>query len=118
MQSNPSLKKWYRLINRKFFRNELTDHVCVRWAEVDDEDEKNLASANIACDRYHEYEILLNPELTTSWSIKLSSLVHEMIHVATNLRDNHGAAFEEWIKVLASRGLFKKGALQKGRTIF
>ena len=121
MQSDPTLKKWYKYINKKFFHNELTNKVCVRWSNEDDEDqfeEKYFGTADKANDGYHEYEIVMSRELNKSASTRMATLAHEMIHVATELRDNHGPVFERWRQTLSDRGLFKKGAVRKGLTLF
>lgn len=117
MRSNRALKAWYREINTKFFDSELPDNVCVRWAEDPDE-EPDLASVDNANDGKNKYEIVINKEKNSVVSIRLSTLVHEMIHVATELRDDHGPAFERWRSLLAERGIFKKGALYRGVTLF
>ena len=117
MRSNRALKAWYREINTRFFENELTDNVCVRWAEEEDE-EYDLASTDLADDGRHKYVILLNREKNTTRSIMLGSLIHEMVHVATELRDNHGSVFDGWRAVLAQRGIFKKGAVARRLTLF
>jgi hypothetical protein len=45
-------------------------------------------------------------------------LLHETIHVATQLNDNHGEAFSDWHMKLTERGAFKKGAMIRGITLF
>ena len=39
MQSDKRLKRYYNLINKKFFNNELPHNVCVRYVNEDDKDE-------------------------------------------------------------------------------
>lgn len=113
MQSDRTLKKWYTLINKKFFFGELPANVIVCWGE-----EVDIAS----CQEFEKekfcFVIRLNREKITTASQKLSSLLHEMIHVATRQRDNHGPLFDEWHKKLTERGAFKKGALLKGICLF
>ncbi len=116
MQSNRTLKGWYNKINTRFFYDELPSNVIVRWALPGEE--KDIACTERLVDKRHSYEILLNREKNKTNSIKLSSLVHEMIHVATKYRDQHGPAFEEWRVRIGERGIFKKGALLKSITIF
>ena len=124
MKSDRTLRKWYKLINRKFFHGELTNNVCIRWAdETEDEREENweeryFADVDKANDGRHEYVIVLSKKKNNAAIQTLSSLIHEMIHVATGLRDDHGDAFDKWHKLLTERGVFKKHALLKGRTIF
>jgi hypothetical protein len=116
MRSDRTLKSWYGRINKKFFYGELPANVIVRWS--DPEEEKDIACTERLVGKKHSYEILLNRENNKTNSIKLGSLVHEMVHVATHYRDDHGPLFEEWRKKLGDRGIFKKGALLRGITIF
>jgi hypothetical protein len=124
MRSDPTLKKWYRLINKKFFDGQLTNSVCVRWANEDDDDEEEKCEekcfgwADKADDSRHEYVIVLSRVKINSLSVKLLTLAHEMCHIATGVRDDHGPAFEYWREHIGDRGIFKKGALVKGLTIF
>lgn len=117
MRSDRTLKRWFLHINKKFFYGELPTNVIVRWALPGEE--KDIAcTERLFKDAKHSYEILINREKATTNSIKLESLVHEMIHVATHYRDNHGPLFEDWRVKLGERGVFKKGALLRGITIF
>ena len=116
MRSNQALKAYYREINTRFFDNELPDNVCVRYAESDEE--SDCGSANHGVDARHKYLILLNREKNPTWTIRIGTLAHEMVHLATGLRDEHGPAFDRWHKLLTERGLFKKGALRKDFTLF
>ena len=121
MRSDPTLKKWYKKINKRFFDNKLTDNVCVRWAnekEAEYYEEKYFGWMNVAEDGYHEWVIILSRSKAGTPSIKLLTLAHEMCHVATKMKDDHGPAFEQWREYIADRGIFKKGALVKGLTIF
>ena len=124
MRSNTSLKAWYRKINHKFFENQLTDNVCVRWANEDDDgevakfEEKFFGWADKADDGRHEYVIVLSKKLNKPLSSRLTTLAHEMVHVATSLHDNHGPAFSKWHEHLTAKGFFEKGSLVKGLTIF
>ena len=112
-----TLKQWYAHINRKYFYDELPANVIVRWANPGEE--KDVAcTEKLTDDDTHSYQILLNKAKNPTSSIKLASLVHEMIHIATKYKDNHGPSFEEWRVKLGERGIFRKGALLKGLTIF
>lgn len=117
MRSDRTLKKWYSLVNKKFFYGELPTNVIVRWAAPGEEKDIASCSKRETGDR-HCYEILLNREKNKTRSQKLSTLVHEMIHVATHYRDDHGPLFAEWHAKLTERGVFKKGALLKGICLF
>lgn len=117
MRSDRTLKAWYRELNTRWFDNELPDNVCVRWAEDDDE-EKDFGSADLCHDGYHKYQILLNRESCSPVMTRLAILIHEMIHVKLELRDDHGPAFERVRKELSDKGIFKKGAVYKGVTLF
>ena len=116
--SDGSLKKWYRIINTKFFKNELPDDVIVRWARGGEESDVASCSPIDNPDKKNKYLILLNRAKNPTTSIKLSSLAHEMVHVATKNRDAHGEAFDEWHKKLTERGLFRRGALLSNTTLF
>ena len=115
-KSDKSLKKYYDNINKRFYFGELPSNVIVRWAEPGEE--PDVASTNPPKNEHHSYVILLNRDKIKSRSIKLSTLLHEMIHVATALNDNHGKLFAEWHAKLTERGAFKKSALIKNQTLF
>jgi hypothetical protein len=121
MRSDPTLKKWYRFINHKFFHGELPNDVCVRWSnDEDDEDgfeNKYFGIADHAKDSHHTYEIVMSRSKNEPASSRMLTLVHEMIHIATSLKDNHGPVFEAWWGVLYDRGILKKGAIRKGITL-
>src|SRR6266436_4479464 len=124
MRSDPTLKKWYKKINKRFFDNQLTNNVCVRWANEDDTDEderceeKYAGWANFSEEGPHKYIIVISRDLKKSKCTRLHTLIHEMCHLATDLKDEHGPAFSAWHEHLTARGIFKKGALLKGLTIF
>ena len=115
-KSDKRLKRHYEVINKKFFFGELPSNVIVRWAE--EGEESDIASTNQAKSPRHSYVILLNRNKTPTRSIKLSTLLHETIHVVTAMSDDHGKLFSEWHTKLMERGAFKKGALIKGITLF
>lgn len=136
MRSDRTLLKWYRKINRRFFDGECSDRVCVRWASEDEEKEVKweeryfgwadwVGEGQKSYDGCHDWEIILSRANLTkvnhvhaSMSSKLATLAHEMIHVATKNRDDHGPAFERWRVHISERGIFKKHALVKDLTIF
>lgn len=124
MRSDKTLKRWYKFLNKKFFENELTHNVCVRWMDEDDEEdeerieEKYFGFASLANDGHHKYQIVLSRLRNTAMSQKLATLAHECIHIRTELRDNHGDAFSNWHKLLTIRGLFEKSAVVKNLTLF
>ena len=123
MRSDPTLKRWYRKINAKYFENQLPNNVCVRWAEPEEDDEENwedkyFGSADVANDGRHKYEIIMSRKLNKKAAVRLTTLAHEMVHIATELKDDHGPVFSAWHMRLTARGFFTKGALRKGLTIF
>lgn len=128
MRSDKTLRKWYVYINRRFFDNTLPDNVCVRWAneleEADDArwEEKYFGEAWTCtgehADGVHTHCIVLSRVRNVYSTTRMSTLAHEMIHVATNCRDDHGPAFEKWRLYISDRGIFKKHALRKGLTLF
>jgi hypothetical protein len=122
VKSDRTLLKHYQTINRKFFDGQLPDSTCVRWLS-EDEDETNLEDklfgyAALANDGRHKYQIVLSRKMNGPASTRFTTLVHECIHIATGLRDDHGPAFEKVRQMLSDRGVYKKGALIKGLTIF
>lgn len=122
MKSDRTLLRWYRVINRKFFDGACPDNVCVRWADPDEEGthrwEKRYFAEASEADEHHDYQIVMSKPLNKQWIVRLSTLVHEMIHLATGLRDDHGPAFSRWHALLTKRGIFKKHALRKGYILF
>jgi hypothetical protein len=117
-RSDRSLKSFYRIINRKFFNGELPDNIIVRWARAGEESAVASCSPIENPDNKNKYLILLNRAKNPTASIKLATLAHEMIHIATQFRDEHGPAFDEWHEKLTQRGLFRKGALLSHVTLF
>lgn len=125
MRSDRVLKRWYRTVNKRFFNNKLPDNICVKWGDEEDEDEEenweekyNGYAVRLKDNRYHYAAIVINNELRKNRSFMLAVLVHEMIHIATDLKDDHGPAFERYRILIGNKGIFKKGALLKGCTLF
>lgn len=123
MRSDQTLLKWYRRINKRFFEGQCPDNVCVRWANPVEETRKWESTyfgeaGRPAILSHHEWEIVLSRVLNVKQSQKLASLAHEMCHLATECRDNHGPAFERWRAYIAERGIFRKHALLKHETLF
>jgi hypothetical protein len=124
VKSDRTLKAYYRDINTRFFDNELPDSVCVRWATDEDLDDEGCDAgdyngwADTCDDGRHPYKIIIDSSLRGLQIQHISTLVHEMIHIATELKDDHGPAFERRLAALADRGIFKKGALRRGLTLF
>lgn len=124
MRSDPTLRKWFLLLNKRFFASEVPVDTCVRWMDDDDDadedrcEEKYFGFASQANDGRHQYQIVLSRLRNTSLSQKLATLAHEMIHVRLGLRDDHGEAFSNWHKLLTVRGLFEKGRVVKNLTLF
>jgi SprT-like family len=123
VKSDPTLLKWYRTINKRFFDGACPDRVCVRWANPDEGESirwerKFFGMSTASDDDYHEYQIVLSRALNKQWLVRIGTLVHEMCHIATHLKDDHGPAFERWRQHVGDRGIFKKHALRKGYTLF
>jgi hypothetical protein len=125
MRSDRSLKRWYNRINRRFFDGELPYNVCVRWVDPDEEEEIEWeekyfgwAGKADADNTRHSYVIILARDCQESSILKLATLAHEMVHVGTGCKDDHGPAFDDWHKRLTYNGLFKKHAVLKGATLF
>ena len=132
MKSDRILLRWFKRINKRFFDGACPERVCVRYARPGEEkreiEEKYFGWADKRgtetwstheknCPHcLHDFEIVLDE--TSPWESILSTLAHEMIHLATNMKDDHGPAFEQWRQYISDRGIFKKHALYKGRTLF
>ena len=124
MKSDRTLMAWYRRINKRFFDGACPEKVCVRWADPEMEtqyrwEEMYFGEASrVDDDPHHGYQIVMSRELNKKWIVRISTLVHEMIHLATNLKDDHGPAFSQWHEYITERGIFRKHALRKGYTLF
>lgn len=123
MRSDAPLKRWFNLINKKFFYGELPSNTCVRYVDDDDKDEEENCEANFygwadRGDERHKYVIVLSRLKNPGLTAKLATLVHEMCHLSTDLKDSHGPAFEAKRQMISDRGVFKKGAVMKNLTIF
>jgi|SRR5580658_1259295 hypothetical protein len=122
MRSDRTLKKHFNLINKKFFDGQLPNSTCVRWLDPEEDDPRLedalFGYADKANDGYHKYQIVLSKKMCGPASSRMTTLVHECIHVFLELRDDHGPAFERVRVMLSDRGIFKKGALVRGLTIF
>ena len=125
MRSDKTLKTWYNKINRRFFHGTLPSNICVRWiSEEDLEEDEKLEEDNSGLawkddiESRHYGTIVISNDLRNDWRLAIAILVHEMCHVATDFRDEHGPAFEEWRRIIGERGIFRKSAIYKGLTIF
>jgi len=124
MRSDRRLKKYYRIINKKFFAGELPNDVCVRYADSDDTDDDEKCEeiyfgwADKCNDGYHKYQIAISRIKNPGITAIVATLLHEMCHVYLQLRDDHGPAFERCRQMIADRGAFKKNAILPGRTSF
>ena len=124
MRSDKALRRWFLIINRKFFDGQLPDSTCIRWLDPDEDEDgvkledKLFGYADWADDGYHKYQIVLSRKRNEPLATRLTTLIHECIHVFLELKDDHGPAFERVRQMLSDRGIFKKGALIKDLTIF
>jgi glutaredoxin-related protein len=94
----------------------------VRWLDPDEDDprleDKLFGFADHCNDGCHKYQIVLSKSMCKYASTRFTTLIHEMIHVFLELRDDHGPAFERVRQMLSDRGIFKKGAVIRRLTIF
>ena len=123
MRSTKSLKRWYNLINKKFFDGILPSNVCVRWdTEADNHEEEGCAKKYFGWlwtgEGRHKWIIVISRAKNPGLTAVLNTLAHEMVHIATDNRDEHGRMFSDWHEALTARGLFRKGAVRKGTTLF
>lgn len=117
MRCDPNLKRWFRLINKKFFHGELPNNVVVRWA-VEADCNQDFAYTQKLSGGQHKYLIVIDRAKNEQLTTLLNTLAHEMTHMATEFKDDHGPAFSRWHELLTKRGMFRKGALRKGLTLF
>lgn len=115
MRSNPTLRKWYKTYNRKYFHNQLPKDTKVYY-------EEELIDEGIRKQTYGEMdwtdkkapEIRINPLLREQgWhSMILLTLLHEMAHVEKIQRklkgSDHGKAWEGIMLRLAKQGAFSE----------
>jgi hypothetical protein len=125
-RSDKTLKRWYRKINKRFFDGQLPNNVLVRWsmdADVKDEprcDEKYFGWVVPPADedKQHAWQLVISRVSNIHLTQELATLAHEMCHIATKNRDEHGEAFNYWVNYITERGILKKGALVRGLTLF
>jgi len=122
VKSDKTLKKYYNRINKRFFQGELPLDTCVRWLDPDEDDmrleDKLFGYADYCSDGCHKYQIVLSRKLCSPATSRMTTLAHECIHLYLGLKDDHGEAFERVRLMLSDRGIFRKGALIRGLTIF
>ena len=122
MRSDRTLKRHFNRINKRFFDGQLPDSTCVRWLDLDEDDprleDKLFGYADKAHDGKHQYQIVLSKKMCGPASVRMTTLIHECIHIYLELKDSHGPAFERVRLMLSDRGIFKKGAVIRGLTIF
>jgi hypothetical protein len=124
MRSDRTLLRWYKTINKRFFDGACPERVCVRWIEPENDTQYKWETtyfgeaSHLTDDSYHDYLIIMSRINNKKWTTRISTLVHEMVHLATDLKDDHGPAFEQWRQHVADRGIFRKHALRKDYTLF
>jgi hypothetical protein len=122
MRSDPTLRRWFKKINERYFDNQVADNVCVRYATDDEvdksENDRCFGWCEFAEDGRNRFVIVLSRKHNELLTGRLSTLAHEMCHCMTDCKDSHGAAFERWRQYISDKGIFKKSALVKGLTIF
>lgn len=124
MTSDRTLKRWYNKIRKDFFYGELDipTNVCVRWDSPWDssprDDCKKYDGWSLPLEGRHAFEIVIVKSKNPGASTRIATLVHEMMHVHLKCEDDHGPDFERVRVKLANRGIFKKGAIRKGLTLF
>lgn len=115
MRSDPTLKRWFRVYNRRYFQSSLPAATKVLWAEEIQEDlgattdDPSTAHTMAATDVSRSPtppEIYLNRRILPFWKVVRATLLHEMAHVAKP-RAGHGAVFDAEIGRLWEMGAFK-----------
>lgn len=115
MRIDRTLTENYNYLNRRYFAGELPA-ADVGWGTIRDlrvGRGKRAAIAQTVWDPAKKGErpqILINVLLRRlGWNgVTAFSLLHEMVHVKTRMRDNHGPAFEREMRKLAEKGAFAK----------
>ena len=85
-------------------------------SDVEFDADHNYATVEKGVGR-NSYIITISRQSHTGINQVLISLIHEMIHIATGMKDDHGPKFEEWRQTLGDRGIFKKGVIRRGLTL-
>ncbi len=115
-RSDRTLKRYYRRYKRQYPQlfGSLPDgrDIIIRWGDKRS-DRDGLKSAvavtySPAIDK-EPWEIVFDKTLRRLkfWNIVKLTLFHEMCHVASRNRDNHGPAFQRRMKMLAANGAFR-----------
>lgn len=112
MRSDPTLRKWFNKLNRKWFGGKLPQRTKIFYSEDLIEDGKRRLPYG-ECDwGGGEPEIRINPLLKEQgWiTVTVETLLHEMAHLAQFQRrvkgGDHGRGWERIMLGLAKRGAF------------
>ena len=107
MRSNPTLKKLYRLYNKKYFGGRLPD-VLVSFVTPKDMKRNGLGKATCAVTCFNEGlrpAIFISRNPFKTWGYIRADLLHEMCHIARP-RASHGKVFQDEMKRLAKLNAF------------
>lgn len=112
MRIDPVLNRNYRLFNRLYFKGKLPP-ARVGWGskkELAVGKNQRMALGVTWQAKDGVFQIALNSKLAKLnwWGVLHATQLHEMVHVKTNLSDNHGPAFEREMIRLAKAGAFAK----------
>jgi hypothetical protein len=121
MRSDPTLKRYYRELNKKWFKGELPASTKCVWGPISEHKQNGKGSGAMAfCESPTDddpfFLISFDPRLKKLnwWNLVRSTMIHEMVHVWTKNRDSHGPVFEAKMRELANAGAFKKRSKRMG----
>ena len=107
LMTNTRLKHWYKVFNRKYFKNELPN-LEVKFS-------KELPDQMMGGSRWNRKRgkdasfnaIWINWAHRKGTVIAIQTLLHEMCHIAIGPRYNHGTRFHKQIDRLYKAGAYK-----------
>lgn len=116
MKSDPQLRQWYKVFNRKWFNNRLPLDTKLYYAEELVGAENARSTTFGEAEWEHETgqaQIRINPQLRELGmkSVVLATLLHEMAHLEEfrrRIKGDHGPGWEAIMLRLAKRGAFSK----------
>lgn len=121
--ARPSLKYYYDLFNKRYFRNKLPKDCRVFWADLTEYNANGLFQASYGViaeltkgprkGQVHRISgsrdtIRIDTALLGNKTVALMILLHEMCHLKLKrVHRGHGTPFQKEMKKLAARGAFR-----------
>jgi predicted metal-dependent hydrolase len=103
--AKPSLKYYYNVYNKRYFRDRLPKDCIIQWADL------KYRNANAICitEESKKDKIQISQEFVNNPTVALHFLLHEMCHLKLkNKTLGHGPIWQREMKSLAARGAFNK----------